>query len=713
MQSRVDFAYAFAPPHRLTVARPDSSEKTLLDLQSGYLRLAWTTDDLRRFPLAAFATPRTDWDVRLQPELDGHPFAHSTWRRLDGCLPVLENDYRDARGAVRLQVAGGATAAIVRVEVTNTGDRTHQFSVCCERPGALAPYNPGWVDPAADRDVLLAGWQDRADRVVLLGLGGEECAVVSANGFRLTWNLAPGEQATGWVIRPYRAYAADLPGLRDHDWAGELAAAVAEWRALLARGAQVRIPDPGVQQGFLACLADLYIMREPVADGYLARVPGTEAYRAPNSGEPLVVSVALDQLGRHEDAAITQRLCFDLQGDDGCWDDPQGWGHLMWGLSGFKAWAVSEHYRLTGDRGALEEAFPRLAAASRWRERQRARTRVLVDGQRPLTYGLMPRGFGDCGLKNDDDLYGVFLPHNFWAVFADRVAVEAAEALGKTEELPELRAIYETARADLLQALEAGAIPAEGYRWIPGVPGKTSGSRWGALNALFPCRLLPADHELITGTLRHLEQHLSPGGLHVNTGWMPDGMWVAISLDNVAEAHLVRGEGDVASELLYAALNHGTPLYTWCEERGQVAGTDQCSGDRQHLWTPVAVVRCVRDCLVMEEGEGLHLARGAARGWLASGEPVGIEGAATHFGPVSYTLQYDPGSARVTGRVCFQADRGPDWAVLHLRLPAGLRVASVSAESGAVVLPDGSGLRWEAPRGELRFTALVAEGSAR
>ncbi len=48
----------------------------------------------------------------------------------------------------------------------------------------------------------------------------------------------------------------------------------------------------------------------------------------------------------------------------------------------------------------------------------------------------MPRGFGDCGLMDDDDLYGVFLPHNIWAVYADRLTVEAAEILGKTEDLP-------------------------------------------------------------------------------------------------------------------------------------------------------------------------------------------------------------------------------------------------------------------------------------
>lgn len=218
-------------------------------------------------------------------------------------------------------------------------------------------------------------------------------------------------------------------------------------------------------------------------------------------------------------------------------------GHLMWGGAGFKAWAAMEHYWLTHDRKYLAKVYPRLIASSRWQERERARTRVTSGTERPLTYGLMPRGMGDCGLMDDDDFYGVFLPHNIWAVYADRLSVQAAEILGKRKDLAELERIHESARTDLLQAIDRGAIHEQDYRWIPGASGKTSGSRWGALNACFPCRLLPADHELITGRLRHIEAHLSPGGIPVGTGWMQDGMWVAITLDNVAETQLARGNG--------------------------------------------------------------------------------------------------------------------------------------------------------------------------
>ncbi|MCJ7739217.1 MAG: hypothetical protein MUQ10_18210 [Anaerolineae bacterium] len=704
--SRVDFSYAFATPHRLTVGRPDDSDRTLLDLQAGHLRMSWTYDDLTRFPLATFKTPTTGWEVCLKPQLDGCPFAQSRWARAEGYLPVLENAYADARGTVLLTVAGGMTAAVTLVEVSNTGDRPHRFSLECQVPGGWRGYNPAFVDSEEEPDHLLAGWGDRADRVVILCLGANE-VVVGTTSVTMIWHLEPGASRTGWVIRPYRAYAADLPELRRRDWMTERLEARREWDTLLGRACDVQIPDAGVRNAFYACLADLFIMREPVADGYIAAVPGTEQYRAPNPVEAAIVAVALDQVGLHQESAQGYRMCLDLQEEDGEWVEPKGWSHLMWAASGFKAWALMEHYKLTGDAEYLDAMYPRLAANSRWQERQRCRTRILEDGERPATYGLMPRGMGDAGLLDDGSHYGIFLPHNIWATYADAVAVEAAEILGKEADLCELTDILSTAREDLCTALELGAIQEEGYRWIPGVSGKRCGSRWGVLNALFPCRLLERDHELISGTLRYIESNLSPGGIPVNTGWQTDGMWVAITLDNIAEAHLVRGNGDAAAEYLYAVLNHGTPLITWCEERGQEAGTDTTSGDRQHLWTPVAVVRAVRDMLVMEDGNGLQLALGTARDWLAGGGTVGISSAATHFGDISYSMRYDAATGRLSGEVVFPQSGALEWAELHVRLPGGPRVQSVDSTGGAEVEAEGRSLRWDSPRGRVWFEAAI------
>jgi hypothetical protein len=404
------------------------------------------------------------------------------------------------------------------------------------------------------------------------------------------------------------------------------------------------------------------------------------------------------------EAADGYRLALDLQNFDGCWAEPQGWARTGWLASGFKSWFIMEHYRNTLDRDFLANIFPRMIASSRWQERARQRSRMLVDGAKPLNYGLLPPGMGDCGLKNDASNYGVFLPHNFWAVYADELTLEAAEILGLKAEADEVRKLYETARADLLDTVRRGAITEGDYQWIPGVAGKTTGSRWGALNSAYPFRLLGPNDKLITGTIRKMESKMSPGGIPMHTGWMEEGMWVAITLDNLAETLLLRGEGDAVARYLYATLNHATPLYSWCEERGPEPGAVKAIGDRQHLWTPIAVVRLLRDSLVFENGDTLHLARGADRSWLDRG-PLGGTGFASHFGPVSYTLTRND-ARHVTGEVILTEGRQPVRLQVHIRLPNGTKVVSVD-DPAAHILADGETIEWSNPASTLRFAVTL------
>ncbi len=297
-----------------TVARPNSSDKTLLDARNGSLRMAWSFDDLLRFPPLAFVTPTTTWEMHLTPELDGHPFPRSSWTRSEGFLPMLDNLYVDGRGTIRLEVAGCDSAAVARITLTNTGERTHRFGLRCDRGGGWSGYNPAWADPDSPADALLAGWQDRADRVLVLGLGADRYYRAPINRGPHGLAGSAGRDADG-LVDPA------IPGLR-----GGLACVThtrlvrrtgcrrAEWHALLGQASQVIIPDPGVRNGYYAGLADLFIMREPVAGGYIAGEPGTEGYRAPNSYEAGIMAVALDQAGLHDEAELGYRLPLDAAG---------------------------------------------------------------------------------------------------------------------------------------------------------------------------------------------------------------------------------------------------------------------------------------------------------------------------------------------------------------------------------------------------------------
>ena len=351
----------------------------------------------------------------------------------------------------------------------------------------------------------------------------------------LVWNLKPGEKRQGWIVRPYRSYAADLPALRKHDWAQEMEQGKKEWRDLLGRASQAehsRRRRVERLSGLPGAICSSCASRWPTAASSACPAPKDIARATPASRSSSPSRWTRTACTRNRPTAI------DLARHAGARRQlgrPTGWGHSMWCGSGFKSWAVMEHYRLTGDKKFLAEVYPRMLASSRWQERQRADARS-AGGERPLTYGLMPRGMGDCGLMNDGDMYGVFFPHNIWAVYADRCSLEAAEILGKTDDVAELKKIYETARDDLLAALDRGAIKEKDYRWIPGVPGKTSRQPLGRAQRRCSradcCRPITSWSPAPCGRSRRTSARAA---MPLHTGWMADGMWVAITLDNVAE----------------------------------------------------------------------------------------------------------------------------------------------------------------------------------
>jgi hypothetical protein len=112
----------------------------------------------------------------------------------------------------------------------------------------------------------------------------------------------------------------------------------------------------------------------------------------------------------------------------------------------------------------------------------------------------------------------------------------------------------------------------------------------------------------------------------------------------------------------------------------------------------------------MEEDHHLHLARGIERSWLGSGKEVGIEGASTHFGTLTYRFSLDPTRSKLTGVIDFPASKVPYDATLHCRLPEGLRIVSVDKNSRATLAGGGAALEWSHPQGTAHFEAQVEPG---
>jgi len=673
----VDHSYAFAPPHRMTLSWPGASAKTLLDVHADHARVSWTYHDMTEVPLGAPPLPLADHFVDILPTVDGVPFGSHNWDRPPSGLPVCQDRYETNGVSLCFEYIGGRDGMVARVTAANATAEPHTIAVrCLDASGGRAV---DWAAADALGDALT---DPSGDRLRFLTVGAPH-HLRDVDMAALLWRLNSGETREGWLVRPAVARLDALAAYRQRDWSAAFTEANSQWESLLSRAMRIELPDARMQQAFYACLADLLTMQEPAANGKLTQTTGSEIYRFSNAGDCAGGVVGLAVAGLLDNAMTVFDTQFHLAQPDGNWAG--GYFADFVAFSGLKAWVAMVFYQLNQDQQFLADLYPYMLNDARWHaQRREPQRRTGPDGQPIRGYGLIQPTMHDCGM-NDATGTGVFIPHNTWAVYADKVALDVARILGRDENVAELEAIYQAGLKDLLAAIDRGAIDESGYRWIPSSPNDPSGSFWGALNTALPCGVLDLHDPLVTGTIAKMESCESEGGLTMFTGWQKEGLWTGVVLDNLGMVYLARGEADKFARQLYAAVNHGSRFLNWPEERNEQPGTTVVTGDRQHIWTSGAFVTALRAALVCERGDTLCVGMGLPRHWLASGQAIRVADAPTAFGPISFEMRYDRDqqAIHVTGTVpetCQASQlriylRLPDWLAVPVgELSSGLRV---------------------------------------
>ncbi len=685
----IDFRWMFREPHRITLSRPSASRKTPVDADGSGFGLSWSNHCLLDSILNVWQQPKIEWKLRVSVLIDGEKAKCTSWERSPDGFPEFMIRAGNEKCTVCFNGIAARTGDVIKLEVlSEAGD--HHVCVTVEHTNGWVISNPAWID-GKNANCLTYMQGEVSDKLLAVSFGADDYSMsgkTAAKSITMEYSVSEGNKKQGFIIRPYEKFCGDIPGLSQTGWEKEMEEAREEWREVLHKNAEFSIPDAKMNSAYLACLADLFVMREPMPQGHYGVCCGTESYRSTNAGEPVLTDMLFDALGYEKETEEDMWLHISAYDESGNWNSPKGWSANCWFAAGFKAWMVMEHYKIHGDRTFLEKVYPVMKASSLWHAQKRSETKT--DRLSPF-YGLMPRGMGDCGLMNGNDYFGVFYPHNCYSVYADKMTLEAAEILGKTEDIPVLAEIAESARADLTASLEKGAIDEGDYRRIPGVAGLRCGSMWGAV---FACTLgiLPFGHPLIQGTLRHIERKQSEGGLPVDLGWMKDGLWVAIALDNISALYLREKLGDEAVKYLYPTVNHASPFVTWCEERGSEAGSERKSGDAQHLWTPLAVCRYIRDALNCNIGSRLCLASGTPRSWLSVGKSIGVKNSRVYNGVINYTVTRE---SRDKIHIFLQSDQLCSLGAIEifLRIPeTGLQIADIGTTDCEAVTAGGDRL---------------------
>jgi len=636
--TKVNFKYSFGTPHRLCISLPQASKKCLLDSTPDGVTVLWSDDDLTKIAPGAFYGPKIQWIFDINVEIDSKLVQGVLWKRVENRLPALEYIWDYDGVTIRLIAVSSYDEDIFKFEIENKSSDKKEVGIIGKTKDLS--FNTKWMNKESKYNMLLAHYGDRSDRILFFSTAETE-KLKSCSNIDVFRKIKSQESYSFFFIRPHRKIVDDIERLLKINWDHKLKTALEIWRKIIDKAQKFIIPDKMIEDAYYACFCDIFVAQEINSEGFLAGLAGTDLYRCMNTCEPTIAAQVMDHSGLFLESEHLMRGILYPQEENGRWDDFRRWGHDIWWIPAPRCNWLKEHYLFTKNKKLLLFGFEKMYKHIKWAHQQRQKTKVLNElGEKPLTWGLMPRGMGDGGLMDDDDYFGYFIPSNVYHCFLIKIAIWAAKELNLDNEVNELQEYYDDAFECTMEAIRKGAIQEkDGYKWIPGVPGKTSGSRWAATASIYPCELIDPFDELATGTIKKLESNKSEGGLPLDTGWLKGGIWAAIAIDNLAYAHLARGEYDKASDYLYPVINHGSPLFTWCEERMPEPNSKVITGDLQHTWTPHIVNKFIRDIIIREKENKLYLLSAIPRFWLSDGFEVGVNNSFTHFGKVDFTIK--------------------------------------------------------------------------
>ncbi len=551
--------------------------------------------------------------------------------------------------------ADGNFVNMVRVTLTNRTSLPADAAFGLGWKGP-APITVGGIPGSRDKSLTAAG-------ALLATFSVPEGADIRTDGRRLEFRtaFAPGKRVS-YVFRvPFRplvgsaSSAAALGRLEFEDWEVRTAAA---WEGLLNRGARLFVPEEKVLYSYLASLVNQFIGRDR-AELHAGEGFYDEFYLRDGSYQ----AVSLAQAGFLDEARQSLELFPRHQRENGQFVSQAG----ELDANGYAVWALVEFGQLTGDNIWTWKLYPAIKKALDFARSARAAEK---DPQSPF-FGILPKApaDGENLWPGNNHIVG----YDWWNLRAVQSAAEAARLLAQIDEKKAFEAEFETYRRDILKALDRTGLP-----WIPPSYEK-EGTHWGNLEVIFPTPLLEPFDRRVTATLDEVRSRFGggegsrPGFIEGVIQWTPKtgAIHPYMSLF-VTNSHIVRGEQNEAVDGFYSFLLHSTSTQGF-PEGVYYAKREAWSDTLPHLWAAALYVTTLRNMLVREEGQDLHLFSAVPSAWLEPGKSVVFENAPTHFGRMSMSLEAKKDA--ITVRFTRPDRIDPERVVVHL--PPDLEITGI------------------------------------
>lgn len=588
------------------------------------------------------------------------------------------------------------------------------------------------VNTSAETPATAALRMENADKPAKLTLDGDRVMGEFEGQSRVRYLLKAGEGGTlqqdGEAIRWSRELKAgdahelvfcipsitpndeEVAALRQRDFEADVARILAFWRKQYEGSARITTSERWLNDFYRAHLRHQLIncYREVGADRLLAHV-GTFHYGV-FSNESVMMLNDLECRGRHDLVERCLETWLNYQGTVGLPGNFKSKEGVFYGAAGhehggynkhhgYVMWGMAEHWWMTRDRKWMERAAPKLLKACEWVISERQATMTTgPDGKRPIEYGFMPAG----GLEDVQD-YWYWMATNAATVWGFDALAAALADFGHPDGqrlVKEARAYHDDVVAGIREAaIRTPVVRLRDGRYIPKIPSEpyTRGRAYGwiretlegsiflpVLGLLDPnspqCRWILQDYE----DNLYISDRYGYAIPNFESFWFSRGGFSMQS--QLLDGPIPYLQRDEIKHFLRAYFNGFAaafePDITMCNEHalpelGYPAGDMFKSSDEAQstYW--------LRLMFVHEQGEDLYLGQAIPRYWLAGGKTVGIEGAASHFGPLSLRISANEDASEIQAVLTPPVRNPPRNIFLRLRHPGAKPIQSVTLNGQA------------------------------
>ncbi|MEN8251577.1 MAG: chitobiase/beta-hexosaminidase C-terminal domain-containing protein [Bacteroidota bacterium] len=610
----------------------------------------------------------------------------------DGYLPIMQYTLKDGDIEYNLEAFSAPLEydpqknliTHIRWNIINTGnkDREGAIGLSLLKPMNYDYYCTPWFSKACGYESsFLEGkgeYISESDGTITknqhIVLFNNKLSELSDGNQSLRFNLSPGETKTFTFKYPYvpvnKKEKEQIKNIVDLDYELVKNDVINKWNKEFESMANFYVPEKKVQDAFMASYVHLLIARDILEDGKRVTQRDHEFHYDYFYVRTAAYYISLyNMLGRPDIARsiVDHFFIYDSEGKPMEFRSRTGihnklcddyWGQVLWG--------IGCHYKHTEDKELLDKVFSGQGYGNGWS----LISNHIDEFERAIkkdSLQIYPAAWP----YDNERVNGHYTGHNFWSLLGLKNAIELSRANGE-EEWVEL---YEYYKSNVLKQLEKVTSQSGGYI-SPGLDDPHEGYDWANASAgLYPFEAIDKNHPAVKATLETIRNYGYQEGVstysvrnalctkELTLAGNPDTLrpvafyqstpkekrWSDIGIRKihhyetfyVTESNLVIGEQQKVIEDLYGILVHTSSTHTGFEWGVTPWSTrDNRSNRPPHIWMAQRYMELIRNMLVREEGNDVHLLSAISPEWVKEGEKIEVKSAPTYYGYVSYVASF-------------------------------------------------------------------------